>query len=336
MVSMKDIAAATGFSIATVSKALNDQDDISVETKEKVRAAAKEMGYQPNSAAKALKTNKTQNIGVLFADESQSGLTHDYFSFVLDSFKRAIEAKGYDLTFVNADQTRSNRMTFLEHCRYRGFDGVMIACVQFETPEVIELVNSGIPFVSIDYPYAPKNSIMSDNKTGIGELVHYIYDCGHRNIAFIHGSDSAVTRERLLAFKKACDELGLVVPPQFLREAPYRDTLRAAKETEILLDMDTPPTCIIYPDDFAAFGGFNAIHEKGLRIPEDISVAGYDGIRIGRHIEPQLTTIRQDTQALGAQAAERLISLIQNPESVPDKTIVIDGVLVEGKSVGKI
>lgn len=333
---MKDIAAATGYSIATVSKALNNQDDISVETKEKVKAIAKEMGYQPNSAAKALKTNKTQNIGVLFADEAQSGLTHDYFSFVLDSFKRAIEAKGYDLTFVNADQTRPNRMTFLEHCRYRGFDGVMIACVQFETPEVMDLVKSGIPYVSIDYPYNPKNTIMSDNKTGIVELVKHIYACGHRRIAFIHGYDSAVTRERLNNFNQVCKELNLEIPPEYIREAPYRSTEIAAKETEILLDMDTPPTCIIYPDDFAAFGGFNAIHEKGLSIPDDISVAGYDGIRIGRHIEPQLTTIRQNTQALGYEAAERLIALIEKPETVPDETLVISGLLVEGKSVGKI
>jgi len=336
MVSMKDIAAATGYSIATVSKALNDQDDISFETKEKVREAAKKMGYQPNSAAKALKTNKTQNIGVLFADEAQSGLTHDYFSFVLDSFKREIEANGYDLTFVNADTTRSNRMTFLEHCRYRGFDGVMIACVQFETPEVVELVNSGIPFVAIDYPYAPKNSIMSDNKSGIGALVRYIHSCGHRRIAFIHGYDSAVTRERLRTFNETCKELGIEINPEYIREAPYRDTIKAAEQTEILLNLETPPTCIIYPDDFAAFGGFNALRQRGLTIPDDISVAGYDGIRIGRHIEPQLTTIRQNTQDLGAKAAERLISLIQNPDEVEDEMILISGTLVEGKSVGKI
>lgn len=336
MVSMKDIAVATGFSIATVSKALNNQDDISVETKEKVRNAAKEMGYQPNSAAKALKTNKTQNIGVLFVDDAQSGLTHDYFSFVLDSFKRAIEAKGYDLTFINADQTRPGRMTYLEHCRYRGFDGVMIACVDFEAPEVVELVESGIPYVSIDYNFSPKNAIISDNKGGIEQLVRYIYECGHRKIAYIHGYDSAVTRERLTTFKNVCKELGVEVPPEYIREAPYRDTDGTARETETLLDMDTPPTCIIYPDDFASFGGVNAIREKGLDIPNDVSIAGYDGIRIGRHIEPTLTTIRQDTAAIGAEAAHRLFALIQEPENVPDSPVVITGSLDRGRSVGTI
>lgn len=336
MISMKDIAAATGYSIATVSKALNNQDDISFETKEKVRNAAKEMGYHPNSAAKALKTNKSQNIGVLFVDDSQSGLTHDYFSFVLDSFKREIESQGYDLTFINANANRAGRMSYLDHCRYRGFDGVMIACVDFESPEVAELANSGIPFVSIDYPFELKNTIMSDNKKGISQLVHYIYDCGHRRIAFIHGYDSAVTRERLASFKKVCKELDIAVPEEFIREAPYRNTDVTAEETDKLLDLDNPPTCIIYPDDFSAFGGFNAIRQRGLTIPDDISVAGYDGIRISRHIEPTLTTIRQDTEALGKKAAKRLVELIKNADKVPNEPVIIEGKLDEGNSVGRI
>lgn len=127
MVSMKDISAACGVSIATVSKALNDHKDIGKETKEHIRQVAKEMGYSPNSAAKALKTNCTRNLGVLFVDDAHSGLKHDYFAYVLDSFKRASEEKGYDITFINSNHFDSNPMTYLEHSRYRGFDGVMIA-----------------------------------------------------------------------------------------------------------------------------------------------------------------------------------------------------------------
>lgn len=336
MISMKDIAAATGFSIATVSKALNDQDDISAETKEKVRNAAKSMGYYPNSAAKALKTNKTNNIGVLFVDDAQSGLTHDYFSFVLDSFKREIEAKGYDLTFINADQTRSNRMTYLEHCRYRGFDGVMMACVDFEAPEVMELAKSNIPFVAIDYVFDGKNTIISDNKHGMEDLVRYIYDCGHRRIAYIHGYDSAVTRDRVETFRMMCEELGVDVPDEYVREAAYRDTKEAAQLTRELLNMNEPPTCIIYPDDFAAFGGFSEIIDMGYQIPNDISICGYDGIRIGRHFKPQLTTIRQNTAELGIRAARRLIALIENPSEVPNEPEIISGTLFKGSSVGEI
>ena len=118
-------------SVATVSKALNNQSDISEKTKARIQKVAKEMGYYPNSAAKALKTNRTWNLGVLFADEAQSGLTHDYFANVLDSFKRTAEQRGYDITFINCCKTRENKMTYLEHTKYRGFDGVVIACIDF-------------------------------------------------------------------------------------------------------------------------------------------------------------------------------------------------------------
>ena len=140
MVSLKDISAACGVSIATVSKALNNHNDISVETKEYIKKVSASLGYYPNSAAKALKTNRTYSIGMLFVDDAMSGLTHDFFSNILDSFKRAAEAKGYDITFINSNKTRPNRMSYLAHTRYRGFDGVCIACVNFYDPEVIELV----------------------------------------------------------------------------------------------------------------------------------------------------------------------------------------------------
>ena len=152
MVSMKDIAAACGVSIATVSKAMNDHHDIGIETKERIRQAAREMGYFPNSAAKALKTNRTYNLGVLFEVEGKRSLTHDYFVGVLESLKNAAEEKGYDITFINGCRSRQGRMTFLEHCRYRGFDGVVIVCVNFYDPEVLELVRSGIPVVTILRP----------------------------------------------------------------------------------------------------------------------------------------------------------------------------------------
>ena len=100
-----------------------------------------------------------------------------------------------------------------------------------------------------------------------------------------------------------------------------------------LLDLPNPPTCILYPDDFASFGGINAINDRGLDIPQDISVAGYDGIRIGRHLEPQLTTLRQNTKQIGAQAAQNLIQLIENPKTTVVQTVVIEGEVYEGKTV---
>jgi len=333
MVSMKDIAAACGVSVATVSKALNGHSDIGEETKQHIKEVARDLGYSPNALARALKTNRTYNIGVLFVDDDQSGLTHDYFSWVLDSFKRTVEAKGYDITFINNGR---NQMSYLEHCRYRGFDGVMIACVDFFDPQVLELVQSNIPLVTIDHVFNNRISVMSDNVGGMQQLVEYAYGKGHRKIAYIHGADSAVTRERLASFYNTAEKLGMEVPDAYIKEAPYRDSRVSGQCTRELLHLADPPTCILYPDDFACLGGLNAISELGLRIPEDISVMGYDGIRISRHLSPKLTTLRQDTKLIGSKAGEKLISMIEHPKSTIIEQIRIKGEVYAGETVKKI
>lgn len=336
MVSMKDISVACGVSVATVSKALNNHNDIGADTKEHIKRVAKEMGYFPNSAAKALKTNRTYNIGVLFAEEAYSGLTHDYFAFVLDSLKQTVEEKGYDITFVNACKTRPGRMSYLEHCRYRGFDGIALVCTDFYTPEVLELVRSNIPTITIDHLFNNVCAIMSDNINGMRDLLTYIYQKGHRRVAYIHGADSAVTQSRLASFYRTAAQLGLEIPDEYICSAAYRDTATTYEETVRLLELPNPPTCILYPDDFAAFGGINAIRERGMVIPRDISVAGYDGIRLGRHIEPTLTTLWQDTKLLGQKAGEKLISLIEHPKTTLIEQIVVEGHVYEGNSVADL
>ena len=333
MVSMKDISAACGVSVATVSKALNDHRDIGEKTKERIRQTAKEMGYFPNSAAQALKTNRTYNIGVLFVDEARSGLTHDYFSYVLDSFKRTAEEYGYDITFINCSKSDRNRMSYLEHAKHRGVDGVVVACIDFHDPEIMELARSDIPVVTIDYIFNNRIAVVSDNVNGMNQLLTYVYDKGHRRIAYIHGADSAVTQSRLTSFYKTAKDLGLEIPEEYILEAAYRNTKETFKRTLELLDLPQPPTCILYPDDFASYGGMNAIQARGLRIPEDISVVGYDGIPAARHIEPKLTTLKQDTERIGSEAARSLISLIGEPKSTPIQVIMIGGRVLEGHSV---
>lgn len=336
MASLKDISKVCGVSVATVSKALNNQSDVSPQTREHIKQVAKEMGYSPNLSARALKTNRTYSIGVLFVDESMSGLTHDYFSGVLDSFKRTAEKFGYDITFINSCKERAGRMSYLEHSRYRGFDGVVLACIDFDDPEIVELMQSDIPAVTIDYLFNNRISVISDNVTGMRELLEYIYGRGHRKIAYIHGADSAVTKNRLSSFYRTAELLGLTVPDEYVCESAYRDTAKTFTATCRLLDLPDPPTCIIFPDDFAAFGGINAIRERGLRIPEDISVAGYDGIASARRLEPQLTTVRQDVEQIGCVAARKLVRLIESPKTTVVEQIIIPGTVLEGRSVAAI
>ena len=227
MSSLKDLAQECGVSVATVSKALNGQPDISEATRARVREAARRMGYVPNMAARSMKTNRTYNIGVLFVDEQQSGLAHEYFSAVLDSFKVRVEQLGYDITFINRN-LGGRTMTYLEHCHYRGVDGAVIACVDFNDPQVIELVNSDVPVVTIDHVFNNRMAILSDNVAGTKALVQQAWACGHRRIAFIHGEKTAVTENRLAGFYQACEELGLKVPEEYVRCGVYKSLCRRA------------------------------------------------------------------------------------------------------------
>lgn len=332
MVSMKEIAKRCGVSVATVSKALNGYSDIGEETKNFITKTASEMGYLPNSSARALKTKRSFNLGVLFVDEAMSGLTHDYFNHVLESFKITAEEKGYDITFVSGNVS-GQRMSYYEHCRYRGVDGVVMACVDFFAEEVRELIRSDIPIVTIDHICDGRIAVVSNNIQGMDELVSYVYGKGHRKIAYIHGDDSSVTRNRLGAFYRTLERYGIEPPDEYVRQAPYRDADQAALRTGELLDLPDPPTCILYPDDFAALGGINEIRERGLSIPENISIAGYDGINIARILEPKLTTICQDTAAIGRIAAEKLVELIEHPKTTLIEKITVDGTLFTGSSV---
>lgn len=334
MSSLKDLAQECGVSVATVSKALNGQSDISEATRTRVREAARRMGYVPNMAARSMKTNRTYNIGVLFVDERQSGLAHEYFSAVLDSFKVRVEQLGYDITFINRN-LGGKTMTYLEHCHYRGVDGAVIACVDFTDPQVIELANSDVPVVTIDHVFNNRMAVLSDNVAGLSALVRTAYSQGHRRIAFIHGERTAVTENRLAGFYKSCDELGLEVPDVYVREGIYHDAARCAQETKALLALPQRPTCILFPDDFSAMGGYNAIAEAGLSIPEDISVMGYDGIYLSRVMKPQLATYQQNTMMLGRTAADKLVQMIEHPRVTLAEQLLVTGKLLEGDSVGR-
>ena len=336
MVSLKDIAAACEVSVATVRKALNNQKDIGEETKKRVRTIAKELGYHPNASARTLKTNRSYNLGVLYKEKSGSGLTHDYFSQVLEHFRYTAENSGYDITFLSNSKTRKDKMSYLEHSVYRRMDGVMIAVADYNDTEVIELLRSDLPVVTVDYSYCGRISIMSDNAFGMEKLLSYIYGQGHRAIAYIYGEDSVVTESRLSTYYRFMKEKSLLVREDLLYKGRYRDSSVAGTITNSLLDLDQPPTCILYADDFSAIGGMNTIKSRGFRVPEDISIAGYDGILMASQLEPQLTTYRQDTKGIGCMAAEKLIHLIENPQETSICQYTMSGELILGSSVAQV
>lgn len=336
MVSMKDIAKHCGVSVATVSKALNGQKDIGEDTRRRICAAAEEMGYMANSVARALKTNRSYNLGMLFVDERRSGLGHEYFSTILEGFKAEAESHGYDITFIN-NHVGTQPTSYVKHCKYRGLDGIVIACVDFHDPRIQELAASDIPMVTIDYVFQGHTAILSDNINGVASLVKYAYDKGHRKIAFLHGEDTAVTRGRLTGFRQACSDLGLEIPPEYIIPCVYHDPDLCEKATWQILHLANPPTCILFPDDFSFIGGHNAILESGYALPwgintgKTISALGYDGINLARMM--RLTTYTQNALIIGKTAANRLIHRIEHPNEAHPERIQISGSLLEGTSV---
>ena len=221
-----------------------------------------------------------------------------------------MEKLGYDITFVNRN-LGGRTMTYLEHCHYRGVDGAVIACVDFNDPQVVELVNSDVPVVTIDHVFNNRMAVLSDNVNGLSE-------------------------NRLAGFYKSCAELGLQVPEEYVRCGVYHDPDRCAEETRALLALPQRPTCILFPDDFSAMGGCIALQEAGLSIPEDISVMGYDGIYLSRVMKPQLVTWQQNTRMLGRMAADKLVQMIEHPRVTLAEQIPVTGKLLEGGSVRSI
>lgn len=336
MVTIKDISKKCGVAPSTVSKALNGYADVRPETVEKVRAAAAELGYQPNTAARTLKTSRSGSIGVLYTDKMRSGLTHQYFNGVLNSFKENVERAGFDVTFIG-EMLAGKPTKFLDHCRYRNCDGVLIACMDFSQPAIIELISSGIPVVTIDHTFDNCSSVASDNIGGLSQLVHYIYEKGHRRIAFVHGeSETSATRRRLVGFNSACYDLGLNIPDEYIRASRYHDTESCEKITAELLALREPPTCVIYPDDLAIFGGISCMERMGLKAPEGMSIAGYDGTLLSQVRRPALTTVRQDVTEIGKEAARLLVETIDRPRTFIPQQIVVPTQLLKGETVGQI
>lgn len=335
MVSLKDIAASCGVSVATVSKALNNQNDISEETKLLVKQAADKMGYWPNASAQALRTKRSHTIGVLFGDENGSGLTDEFYSHVFNALKRAAESRGYEIVFLSKKIGNHTR-TYMDHCRYRSVDGVLLGFIPYADEQVLELIESDLPVVTVDHAFENKTSVTFDYVQGMRDLVTYICEMGHKKIAYIHGEDSYTTRCRLNSFYLVMEQYGITVPHEYVRESRYLAFQKAAEITNQLLDLPEPPTCIIYPNDFSSMGGIGAIRQRGLSIPDDISVAGYDGIPLSRAMTPPLTTLVLDSTKMGEVIASQLINQIENGRAAAVERITVRGEVEPGQSVKKI
>ena len=335
MVTITDISKACGVSRATVSKALNGAPDVAPKTAQRIRELARQLGYLPNATARALKMGRSYNIGVLFSDATGGGISHEYFSRILESVKAEAEALGYDITFISKD-LGAMQMDYYEHAKYRSCDGVVIASADFTDPAIMRLAMSEIPTVTLDYTFDSRTSILSDNVRGMETLVRFVYENGHRKLAFIHGEITSVTQKRIASFKKTCAGLGILVPPEYIRPAVYHDPRSSGLATRALLELNERPTCIFYPDDLSFLGGMSELERHGISIPKDMSVVGYDGIPLSQVLRPRLSTYRQAAERMGQEAARLLVEQIEHPDTWLPQQITVEGELLRGDTVRRL
>ncbi len=327
MVTVKTIAEKCNLSIAAVSKALHGQPGVSPERAAEVRKVAQELGYFPNAAAQALKTNRSHNIGILF----QNRLAHEFFSLVLEAIRNTAETQGYDITLLS--NRHKDHPGFYEHAKHRRCDGIIILQAAWDGEGIQRLVEGDIPIVSIDRIFNGHTAVVCDNVGSTQEIVRYLCGLGHTRLAFIHGEDGDVTRQRLAGFYRGCQDCGIQVPDDCVIPARYHKAQDSGRAVKRLMALKTPPSCILFPDDISYLGGLTALESLGLSVPGDVSCFGYDGVQLAGILRPSLATYRQDAEKMGRTAAEQLISAIEEPKIYAPQVVTVTGSIQPGGTV---
>ncbi|WP_270182702.1 LacI family DNA-binding transcriptional regulator [Alkalihalobacillus sp. CinArs1] len=331
MITIYDLAKKTGFSYTTVSKALNNYPDVSQKTRQAILQTAADMGYLPNAHAQSLSTKKSWTIGVMFSEANEVGMKHPFFSAVIESFRKHAEKEGYDLILASRN-LRNRDTSYLEHFLYRGVDGIVVISSDPNDEQVQEMINNHIPIVVIDMTNENCSVILSDDLSGGKLAINYLHSLGHTKIAHISGDPTIhAGKERIEGYKKAMSQLGLPVPDHYLVNGGLFSIKEGSEAMSKLLDLPDPPTAVFVAGDHMAIGAMELAKSRGVRIPEDVSIVGYDDIEMASYVTPKLTTIRQDTDVLGVRAAQILIKqMIQKKKIVTEEIIPVQ--LIERES----
>ena len=303
---IKDVAALAGVSAATVSRALDDRPEISSETKERVRSACAQLGYVPNAAARGLAGHATHTIGLVLPD-----ISNPYFSGMATAIEETAAAHGCRVFLSNSLRKEDRELRAIENLVARQVDGILVNPVSPESQLRHREVLGGLPCVYLGANHDESPSyVMADNETGAYAAARYLIRLGHRDILFFGGRTTSRTREqRIRGFRRALAEAGLEgrelpAPPNvtLMRQWSY--------ETALELLKGPLPDAIFAYSDMTALKVLEAAEERGVRIPEDLSMVGYDNIAFGALHRIHLTTVSQHKYQQGQIAVERLLEKI--------------------------
>jgi LacI family transcriptional regulator len=326
--------------VATVSRVLNDYDDVSVTTRERVLKLAEELEYTPTAAARTLVTKRSHVVGVVLSTGvDHPDIQHPFFQEVLVGLKRRLGTGGYDLLLL-ANEESGNAFgthSYLQRCRHHRVDGVVLMGADAREPDVQTLARSAIPCVAVDLDLVGRRTgfVVSDNARGAGLALDHLHSLGHDRIATITGpTDTRAGMDRLVGYREGLARLGLPYRDDYVRDGDfYFESGEAAMQD--LLSLPEPPTAVFAASDLMAAGAIRAIQQAGLTVPADIAVVGFDDIQLAAMMQPALTTIRQDKLGLGSAAAEALLRMIElDGASPPGITLPVE-LIVRASSGGK-
>lgn len=308
---LKDIAKRTGYSVNAISRALRDMPDIAEETKEKIKKVAQEMNYSPNHAAMSLRTNRSKSIGVIVSD-----IANPVFSDMVKGVEMTAKEAGYTIILGNSKEDYEEEKSVVETLISRNVDGIILVPTM-KGKEVIETIKSRhIPLVLMGRRFHDLNcnSVINDDKYGGYLAGRHLLEKGHQKLAYITSPlyiSSAI--DRLEGFKDALKEFKMSADSLFVFETEA--TPNGGYDTTLkLIDENVDVTAVFCFSDFIAFGVLKALKERGVCIPEDIAVVGFDDIYFSELCAPALTTINTSKLRTGIKATECLIKHINYME----------------------
>lgn len=319
---IKDISRIANVSMMTVSRVINNEKHVRNETREKVLKIIKQYGYEPNFFAQNIKTRKTNTIGLIIGD-----IENPYYSRLAKGVINAAEVNNYNVTVCNSNYSPKLGEKYLNMLIKKGVDGILIATIDVSNEAIKTLNKRNIPYVLVTRKNEEKNGnyFITDDYLGGKLASEYLINLGHKKIYFLRTADVLGANERLRAFKDVMTENKL-----FFDESYISKHLTNAEDAYELISefieqkLEKKFTAIIGGNDFLAMGAMNAIIDKGLSIPEDLSIIGYDNLWMTKILKVPLTTVRQSKMKLGLMSTERLIEMIKNPEmkKYPQKIVL--------------
>ena len=323
-----DVAEQAGVSIKTVSRVVNNESNVRDATREKVLSAIRRLQYKPNSAARELSGRRSRSIGLVYENAEE----FNYTSAVLNGALSACEARGYALLLCPLNLPHPDLGERIsEFATQARVEGIVLPAPVGDVAEVTELLRGmQIPFAAI----APKDPPPQEISVGCKDqeatlsLTEYLIDQGHRSIGYIKGHPQhGASAERFAGYRRALEKHGLAIEPSLVRQGYFDFDSGKASAAE-MLDLAQPPTAIVASNDDMAAGVLFEARERGLSIPRQLSVAGFDDTRIASRMWPPLTTVRQPIMQMAETAAQLLISKLngeaaQSPEEPFDCEVVI-------------